>query len=291
MNSYIDLHVHSTHSEGDYTVPELLTMAKKNNIAVFALADHNVIQGVPELLATAKQYNIQPIAGVELYTYYQEKHLHCLGYNFDPENNVLQSTLQQLQDDNYKNTKRAIDNLLKQGFVIDEQAIFKGPSSNYGIVHILKEIDAHPENMNKIEAELPPDKRDFFSKIDHYFGRNKPGHLPISELPIKKAIDMIKKSGGLAILAHPGQQLNFNDDAIIDELRAAGLDGLELISPYHSWHQVEHYQQYALQHNLIMTGGSDFHGDIDFTKKELIRRQWDYIKIPYTIWQQFKKHL
>jgi len=70
-----------------------------------------------------------------------------------------------------------------------------------------------------------------------------------------------------------------------------GLDGLETLSPYHTWHQIEHYQNLALTNNLLMTGGSDYHSDIDFSKEKLVHRQWDYFKVPYVFFENIKNYL
>ena len=291
MKKFIDLHCHSSYSEGNCSVTELLDMAKANNAKVFALTDHNVIAGLPELLELAPKYNIKAIPGVELYTRFHNRGFHLLGYNFDINDPMLNKWIKSLQEDNEHNIQNSVEHLIKQGFKIDIEAIFNLPAKNYGAVHILQEIDKYPENLKKINKDLPPDQQGFFDKIEYYLGADKPAHFPLSELPTEEAIAIIKNSGGFTSLAHPGQQLINQFDNIIVDLAQHGLDAIEVLSPYHNWHQIEHYQYLALENNLLITGGSDYHGDIDFTKKELIARQGDYFRVPYNIYEQLKKNI
>jgi len=291
MKQNIDLHTHSHYTGGKCSPDELCALAKKNDISVLALADHNVIDGISELRQAGKKYDIHIINGVEIYTRYRNQNLHLLGYNFELGDNKLTQTLNTLQEENLHNVKRSIHSLQKQGFIIDEELIFNGPAKNRGVIHVLEEIERHPINLKKMEKELPEDKRNFFGKVKFYMGYDTPAALRVSEIPTDEAISIVQQSGGFSILAHPGQQLNYKGDALILELVKAGLEGIEMLSPYHSWHQIEHYQIFALEHELLVTGGSDFHGDINFTKKEQLARQWDYFKVPYTFYKNLKKHI
>ena len=288
MKQYIDLHTHSHYTGGKFTPEELCALAKNNDITVLALADHNVIDGNEELRQAGNKHGVHVINGVEIYTRYRNQNLHLLGYNFELGDNKLNQTLDKLQEENIHNVKRSIHSLQKQGFIIDEELIFKGPAKNRGVIHVLEEIERHPKNLKKMEKELPEDKHDFFGKVKFYMGYDTPAALRVSEIPTDEAIGIVKESGGFTILAHPGQQLRYEADVLILELIKAGLEGIEMLSPYHSWHQIEHYQTFALKHKLQVTGGSDFHGDIDFTKKEQLARQWDYFKVPYTFYENLK---
>lgn len=291
MEHKIDLHFHSKYSEGAFSVNELLTQAKKFGFSVLSLTDHNVIAGVPEILSKAPKYGIKAISGIEIYTRFQNIGLHLLGYNFDHTNKKIAEVLHDLQVDNEKNIKNSIKNLIAEGFTIDEHRLFNSISRNYGALHILEEMEKHEKNINKIKKDLPTQHGDFFVKIEEYFGDGQPGYLPLSELPTDEAIKLIEIAGGFSSLAHPGQQLSFKYDYIILRLKKTGLRAIEVLSPYHNWHQIEHYQKIALQHKLLMTGGSDFHGDIDFSKNELLHRQWNYFHVPYNIYEELKNKI
>lgn len=291
MEHKIDLHFHSYYSEGALSVDQLLKQAKKFGFNVLSLTDHNVIAGVPEILKKAPHYNIKAISGVEIYTKYQNIGLHLLGYNFDHANKKILEVIHELQADNEKKIKISINNLKAEGFIIDEHRLFNSPSRNYGAVHILTEMEKEPHNLEKIKRDLPTQHDDFFVKIEEYFGDGKPGQFTISEIPTDEAIKLIELAGGFSSLAHPGQQLSFKYDNIIVELKNHGLRAIEVLSPYHNWHQIEHYQEIALNHKLLMTGGSDYHGDIDFSKNELLSRQWNYFHVPYNIFEELKNKI
>ncbi|MFA6099140.1 MAG: PHP domain-containing protein [Patescibacteria group bacterium] len=289
--AYIDLHTHSVYSEGALSCRELLGAASKYGIKVLSLTDHNVIDGVPEITRLAEEHKIKIIPGVEIYTRHQNKGFHLLGYNFKPGKTVLADSLIVLQADHQQKVRQTVAELIKQGFIINAESLFSGPSRYLGVVHLIKELEKNPANLKKMEVELPPAENNYFGKVYHYFGYGQPAYLPQSELPTAEAIDIIKKSGGLAVLAHPGQQLTFEEDPIIGDLIKNQLDGLEVLSPYHNWRQVEHYQKMALDNNLIITGGSDYHTDVDISKKELIKKQWDYFKVPYEIYKNLNRNL
>lgn len=291
MEQQIDLHTHSHYSGGERSCSDLLKLAEENNVSVLSITDHNVIDGVDEAIDCADEFGIHVVPGVEIYTRYRNQNLHLLGYNFELGDTELSRTLRKLQEENEHNVRQSIHNLQEQGFTIDEAKIFKSPSINRGVLHIIKEIEQYPKNVKKMRRELPTDKQDFFGKVKFYMGYDKPAALRVSELPTDEAIETVRRSGGFTILAHPGQQLNYEGNELILELVEVGLEGIEILSPYHSWHQIEHYQKFALKHKLLVTGGSDYHGDIDFTKKESVRRQWDYFSVPYSIYEKLKEQV
>ena len=284
MERYIDLHTHSIYSEGVLDCKKLVTLAKKHNIKVMALTDHNVIDGVTEITELAKKIGIKIIPGVEIYTNYNNKGLHLLGYNFRSGKSALSATMEKLQAGHRPQVLRSIKNLRSRGFIIDEERLFNSPSRYLGAVHLLREMENHPENVVKMAKELPAGQNHYFGKVYFYFGHGQPAYFANAELPTPEAIDIIKQSGGFSVLAHPGQQLTYEEDGVILKLIKEGLDGVEVLSPYHNWHQTEHYQVAAIKNNLLITGGSDYHADIDYTKKELVKRQWEYFKVPYNIY-------
>lgn len=291
MESYIDLHTHSVYSEGALTCQELIAAAKKNSIKILSLTDHNVIDGVQEIINHGKKEGLHIIPGVEIYTRYKNIGFHLLGYNFKQGDSKLLQALVELQNDHLIKLDQCLASLIKQGFTINKKNLLEGPSKYIGVVHIIKELEKNKENIAKMNQELQSEHNNYFGKVYHYFGYGQPAHLPHSELPTPEAVDIINQSGGFSVLAHPGQQLTFEQSHIIDELSQQGLNGLEVLSPYHNWHQIEHYQKIAMKNDLLITGGSDFHTDIDFKGPESIKRQWDYFKVPYSIYKNLKQKI
>lgn len=293
----IDLHIHSTFSEGDLTPKKIATRAQKENLSVIAVADHNVIDGVTEAVKAGKKIGVTVIPAVEIYTIFAEKKLHLLGYNFDLQDKNLNEMLWQSQIHHLEWAKKTLKKMANLGFKIDFTDLEKMKTKYCGFRHLKSIIEKYPSNMEKMIAEIKPQFKEptLFEFINFYFAEGKPAHVPNINMSIATldAITAIRTAGGLPVLAHPGQQLSWQDDHLIAELKNAGLKGLEVLSPYHNWHQTEHYQKLANDLGLIITGGSDFHGDlVDPTlKNQFIKSAWDYFYVPYAVYENLKKHL
>lgn len=286
---YIDLHLHSIYSEGALSPEQIIERALKNDIGVISITDHNTISGSKILLKIAPK-NLRVLAGVEFYTKYKTQRFHLLGYNFRFHYDEFDSVIADLEKQHFAAAKHCVKNLNKLGFIIDWNEVSNTLSHYIGHGHIIRLLEKHPKNLKKLQKFIQPDGRlSFFSVVNAFLVKGRPAHLRETNLPVEQAIKLIKKAGGIPVLAHPGQQLSWEKDYYIKILKAMGLEGLEIISPYHSWGQIEHYQKMALNLNLVITGGSDFHCDINFTGQELIKNQWDYFKIPYKIFIDFEK--
>lgn len=282
---YCDLHVHSVYSEGTLTPSQLVDRAVANGLSAMVLTDHNGIAGLEEMSTAAAARGIETMSGTELYVSFHGKTLHLLGYGFDVRSVGLVSALTGLQADHRSRVIAVCDALRREGFSIDSSFLERTPSVYAGFTHLISAVQAHPENKQKILRDTGKDFPTLFEIINRYFGPQAPMPLPQSTLPLEEAVRLITEAGGISILAHPGQQLlTGNEDGIITAAVSAGVAGIELLSPYHHWHQVERYQQYALRGGLLVTGGTDFHTDIDFSGKELIANQWQIQRIPYDMY-------
>ncbi|MBU1037125.1 PHP domain-containing protein [Patescibacteria group bacterium] len=287
---FIDLHFHSVYSDGSLTIPELINQLKKYDLKAVSLTDHNTVAGIKEFLKKGEKAGIKIIPGIELYTHYKKFELHILGYNFDYNYPPLQKKLAILATQRIIDIKKSLKILKKQGFKINEKHLFNGPSKYIGFGGIVKELYQFPENVKKLQKEMKTTIPHFFSIINKYFSKKRPAYLPETSIPIKQAVALIHQAGGLAILAHPAQQLG-RKSKIVEELKKIGLDGLELLSPYHRWHDIEYWQRIANSLQLIVTGGSDFHSTIFDPKQALIKEQWQYHKVPYLIYEKLKPSL
>ncbi len=293
----IDLHLHSTYSEGDLSPGQIIKRAKKEGFAVVAIADHNTIDGVTEAIKLGKKEKIVVIPGVEVYTEFSGKRLHLLGYNFDIKNQNLNELLWQSQVHHLEWAKRSLKKMADLDFKIDFADLDNLKTKYLGFRHLKTIVEKYPANLKKMSAEIKPQfgEPTLFEFINFYFAEGKPAHVPQTNMKIDtaEAIAIVTTAGGLPVLAHPGQQLSWQDDGLISELKEAGLRGLEVFSPYHNWHQAEHYQKLANDLDLTITGGTDFHGDlVDPTlKTQLIHSAWDYFKIPYAVYKNLKEFL
>ena len=284
----IDLHFHSYYSDGIYSPEDLVKRLKRDDFSFVCLTDHNTIDGVEEFLNKGKKAGLKVISGVEIYTHYQNKSFHLLGYGFDLKNKELNSVLKQLQDQRVPRIKQAIKILQDKGWELQEKGVFNTPSSYLGLVHLANPLIKHPKNWERIKKDFNwfPNKIIPITEIivryfikDSYSIYGGSSICPETEIPTAQAIKLIKQAGGQAVLAHPGEHLSWKDDNLIVQFRNMGLDGLEAISPHHSWQETEHWQKVAKELGLIITAGSDFHGDLPKEWGFPIRSQWEYFKI------------
>lgn len=289
MPYYTDLHLHSNNSEGALSCRELITKAKKNGIRALALTDHDGVDGVEEMVSLGKKNKIKVITGVEIYTKYKNKDLHLLGYGFDLTDSKLNSALKKLQQKHLINIDNSLKKLKDYGFKIDFALFDKLKNKYIGLAQIVGILKKYPKNRKIIQKDCRTQSPNTFTIINHYFAKSGITPLPEESLPIEQAMNLIKKARGLTVLAHPGQTLRWKDDKLIIELKNKGLDGLEVLSPHHNLDQIEHYQSLAKKYKLIITGGSDFHGNSP--GENLIKNQWDYFKAPYPIYKNLKKRL
>jgi hypothetical protein len=287
---YCDLHFHSHYSGGDLSCTELVNRAVERDIMAIALTDHNTIFGVREIMAIGEKKGVAVVPGVEIYTDYKGKGLHLLGYGFDLDDRKLNSTLDTLQQQHLMNIKKALDRLEEYGFTVDRKKIDSLITKYLSVAEIITMLSGVPENKEIIRKDCGKPDPDLFEIINKYFSKRSFCPIIHTSLLTPDAISLIKNAGGLAVLAHPGHKLTWEEDTIILELKEEGLSGIEAISPYHNWHQVEHYQYFAKKHSLLMTGGSDFHSETR-SRGNIVNSMQDYMKMPYTIYDNLRKYL
>ncbi|MBU0613308.1 PHP domain-containing protein [Patescibacteria group bacterium] len=287
---YCDLHLHSHYSGGDLSCEELVDRAAERNITAIALADHNTIYGVAEMIVAGKKKGVEIVPAVEIYTEYKGKGLHLLGYNFDLDHLKLNQVLDNLQAQHVDNVKKAFAKLKEYGFSIDYKSIQSLPTKYISVAAIIDVLCGPPENYKIVQKDCGKPDPDLFEIINKYFAKRSLSPIIHSSLLTPDAIKLVKEAGGVAILAHPGHRLTWEEDTIILELKEEGLVGIEAISSYHNWHQVEHYQYFAKKHGLVITGGSDFHSETR-SRGNIINSMQDYMHIPYAIYENFKNIL
>ena len=287
MSAFCDLHFHSTYSEGARSPSDVVKRALRYDIGALSLTDHNDITGTQEMRAACAAAGIACISGVELYVTIESKECHLLGYGYAESDAGLIKALEELRQIHLRNITASLRVMHKAGFEVDPE-FYKHIHSRYpGFSHMVSHLMQSRANVQRFQKELAPTAPSLFSIIDRYFARDCIAFLPQSSLPIRDAVSLITKAGGVAVLAHPGQQLLMGtDDHIVLSAKKAGIRGIELISPYHTWHHVEYYQNFALRHGLFMTGGSDYHTDINFTGRESVAHQWQIQRTPYSFYTQ-----
>ncbi len=280
---YIDLHFHSYYSDGQLSPQAILQKAKQAGNYIVSLTDHNGISGIESAAQTARKLKMKLITGIEFYCVYKTKRIHILGYNFNLDHPALGKIIEGAQAKHRQRVVNILAKAEKMGFIIDHKKINKAKSVYLGWDVIVETIRSNRRNQKKINKDLG-NQTDLLAVIGHYFSYGKPGFVKPVDWPAPKFIEAVKKAGGVAILAHPGQQLRWKEDYLILELKKHGISGIEVFTPYHNWHQMIHYQRLAYDHKLITTGGTDYHGDI-LDKKLQLKKQWDYFSIPDKIYK------
>ncbi|MEZ4528941.1 MAG: PHP domain-containing protein [Desulfobacterales bacterium] len=255
----IDLHIHSTASDGTCTPAEILRLAGEMGIGIFSITDHDTVAGSKEILGMEIPPPIRFIPGLEISAQSPDSFpcagsFHILGYNMDVDDSVLNQTLEVLREARRNRNPRIIENLTRMGFDLSmEELIRHAGDSQIGRPHI---------------AGLML-KKGFVQSIDEafdkYIGTGKPAYVDKYRISSTEAITMIRNAGGTAVLAHPGllkPLIPFSFEEMILHLRKIGLCGIEVWYPEHSAEQTACYAQVADRCGLIKTGGTDFHGAV-----------------------------
>lgn len=247
----VDLHTHSVYSDGTETPATLVAMAKANNLSGFSLTDHDTTDGIQEAKQAGLQEGIHVISGLEISAIHRGTSLHILGYGIQPDNPELCSWLVTLQNGRIKRNRKILEKLASLGIDINRKELQELSSCGQtGRPHIARLL---------IQKGIVKTMNQAFSL---YLGANKPAWQSRFAYTAAESIAIIHKAGGIAVLAHPGQldRSMKIQPGLIRELADRKLDGLEIHYPSHSRKMQKRFFALARQHDLIATGGSDFHG-------------------------------
>ncbi|OGS33745.1 MAG: hypothetical protein A2293_14425 [Elusimicrobia bacterium RIFOXYB2_FULL_49_7] len=245
-SNYVDLHIHSTYSDGLSTIREIVEAASTKQMAAISLTDHDCIAGVAELTELAGRIGLEVVPGVEISSLHDNQDFHILGYFFDIHNDNLNRKLDEIRQIRIERARKIIDKLSAKGIVLRFERVQEfSKGFSLGRPHIAAALIAEEYVNNVAEA------------FDRYLNNNSEFYVPIQKLTPPEAIALIKEAGGIAILAHP--HIN-KDDSILETLVQEGLDGLEVYHPRMPYQAVRQYRQFCHKYDLIETGGSDSHG-------------------------------
>jgi predicted metal-dependent phosphoesterase TrpH len=250
---YVDLHCHSTASDGTLPPREVVRLAKVSGLVGLSLTDHDTVAGINDAQDEAQQLELQFISGIEIScTFPSPGTLHMLGYGVDPDSPVLREMMRQLIDARDNRNPRIIAKLNELGVAITmDELNAEARGAVVGRPHIAAILH----------------RRGYVSSIkqafDKYLAQGAPAYFDKERLPPQRALELIDRSGGLAVLAHPIQLRTTNDaelDRVVKDLVDLGLAGIETIHSDHDFSMVEKCTRLAERYNLLQTGGSDFHG-------------------------------
>lgn len=243
-----DLHVHTNASDGILSPVEVVRLALESGLAGLAITDHDTLQGLAPAQDFIKSNGMQLdfIPGIEINTDYGEDEVHILGYFIIDRDGRMTERLAYIQRERIARAEKIVARLNLFGIDIDmDQVRILAGGQLIGRPHIARAL---------IAAGYAQSEEDAFAR---YIGRNQPAYVPRYKFSPEEAIHLIDQAGGISVLAHPGL---IHDKAKIDAIIEMGIAGLEVYYPEHDVSQVIELKELALRHNLLTTGGSDFHG-------------------------------
>ena len=255
----IDLHIHSTASDGSLTPADIIDHAQKLNLAAIAITDHDSVDGSKEALQIDIPPSLHFLTGVEISAAHPpffpgSGSFHILGYAIHLDNRDLNQALSKLQDARKNRNPQILKRLNKLGFRISLEEINQ---------------EVGEGQLGRPHIAYAMVKKGFVASIseafDKYLGTARPAYVDKDRIECEQAINLIRAAGGVPVLAHPALLNIENDqklDALLQNLIKIGLAGIEVYYPGHSPQQIQQYTQLAGKYGLLITGGTDFHGSI-----------------------------
>jgi len=248
----IDLHVHTTASDGTLSPNEMVRHACVRGLHAVAITDHDTVEGVEEALAAGAECGIEVVPGIEISAEHPLGTLHMLGYYMRHDDECFLDRISVLQQARNNRNPRIIERLRDLGISITlEQVQKEAQTGQVGRPHFAKVM---------VQQGYVRSVREAF---DRYLKKDAPAYVDKYRFAPQEAIGCIRDAGGVAVLAHPsifGRHGSAALQNLIAELSTCGLQGIEVYYPEHSPRQQKTYQGFARQYSLIETGGSDFHG-------------------------------
>jgi predicted metal-dependent phosphoesterase TrpH len=282
----VDLHTHTTASDGTYTPTQVVERAVDRGLHVIGIADHDTIDGLTEAQEAGERLGIEVVPAVEFSLRHEpDKHfvgLHLLGYFIDPQAPALVDVMQKVQQGRVDQKVKQIERLQSFGFDVPTDEVFARATGMPGRPHIAAVLmERNPgqfKNINQI--------------FDEYLGVNAKAHVGRQfALKLAEATDIIKRAGGLPVFAHPGgYDSNIDPILAVRNAHAEGVEGVEVFYPYEKGHRspgkksswIARTETLARELDLLQTGGTDFHGrphdGVDLGDMGLNEKQFDALK-------------
>jgi hypothetical protein len=240
-----DLHLHTSRSDGQFSVEDLIKLAKSAELDIISITDHDTIDSIEEAIEIGKFYGIEVIPGLEISTEFLDIEIHILAYFFDVTSKELEEYLSFFRAERYKRALRIIQKLNSIGLSISIDDVLEvAGNSTIGRPHIAKAM---------VKNNLVSNYQEAFNK---YIGNGCIAFERKVHLSPQSACKIINDAGGLSFIAHPN---NMSED-IIKILIDSGIDGIEVIHPSHLPHKIEFFRGIVSEYFLLESGGSDFHG-------------------------------
>ena len=275
---YVDLHLHTTASDGIMTPSGIVRYAKTKGLQAIAITDHDTIEGLDEGLSEGEKIGFEVIPGVEISAEHSPGSMHLLGYFFDVHHPLLKGKLDYLQKARADRNPKIIENLNRLGVKIRYEEVTKvSGGGQVGRPHFAQVL---------IEKGYV---RSFQEAFERFLKKGAPAYVDKLRFKPKEAISFIEEAGGVTVLAHP-KTLGMNGPSTLEktllDLIEIGLKGVEIFYPEHTPMEVAQFKALAERYGLLMTGGTDYHG---IAKEELdIGVGRGEMRLPYSLVEGLK---
>ena len=277
--SRVDLHCHTTASDGGLSPKDLVARAADLGIEVLAITDHDTTEGVPAALAEGQRQGVVVVPGVEISAVSGREEIHLLGHFVDPGHAGLQRLLARAREARRTRARKMLDRLAELGLPVEWDRLVEvsGGSGSIGRPHVATTL---------LEAGHVSSYDEAF---DLWIGRGGPAYVERYKVRPDAAVELLKKSGGLPTLAHPyiysrdGERRSSLDLKYwLPRLRDAGLEGIEVYYPNYPREARRNLLDLAVQHGLLITGGSDFHGG-------MLGNRLGSVAVPWAVWEGLER--
>jgi 3',5'-nucleoside bisphosphate phosphatase len=266
----LELHCHTTHSDGTLSPSALIRKAHHAGVKAIAITDHDTMAGWEEAIAAAKPFGLEVVPGIELSTVWNGRSLHILGFYPNPEK--LRSPLQERIAGRWRRAQSMVDKLRELGYSID---LPRSGTLTPGRPHIAKAL------VNAGYVKTPQDA------FDRWLGEDRPAYVPYEKFTAIEGIHLLRECGAVPVWAHPYLFRGGVVADILPEFVEAGLMGLEVYHPSHSPHQQTKLQELCDRYDLLMTGGSDYHGPANPGEESY--PDLNHFRIPYRLLTPLKQ--
>ena len=248
----IDLHVHTTASDGTMCPRDVVSLAAMLGLKAIALTDHDTMAGLQEAGEAGELLGVSIVPGIEISSDYKGKEVHILGYFLDPDKPALQEYLQWVRDSRRQRNEKMIEKLQKKGFDITLEGLEQeNPGATIGRPHMARRL---------MELGAVTSVKEAFRR---YLDRGRSCFVPREFIPFEKGARLIRDCGGVAVLAHP-LQYGFDRttlDGLVKDAAAAKFTGIEILYPGYTQNDMNKLYDLAEKYGLLPPGGSDFHGE------------------------------
>lgn len=268
MKGEVDLHIHSNKSsDGDLSPSHIIQLAREKKLRAISISDHDTVAAYPEALKKGEEVGIEVIPSIELSTLFDNREFHLLLPFVNWKHKIIPEIISRISEKRVEEAQDRVQKLQEIGFDISWKEVAEITKSNPPLGVVIAQI-----LLEKGERKQDPVLEKYFKGKNRllapyffyrdYFMEEKPAYVPKKNVSLVEILELVPKTGGVPVLAHPGayfQQVKKKD---IEYLRERGLEGLEVYTSYHDLEQTKFYKELARQFDLVATAGSDFHGKI-----------------------------